>query len=127
MDDSDSYGSRDLMYESDWSQLDDLLNQDHPENEQLSSIQIRRTKEDEQFLKDVLSKWGSIGLVIVGRSRKLGFDRRKLNGGATVSMFSSGMSLRSIEPEITAAVTKAFTSNDLASLKCLQMLDSILP
>ena len=47
MNDSDSYGSRDLMYESDWSQLDDLLNQDHPENEQLSSIQIRRTKEDE--------------------------------------------------------------------------------
>lgn len=34
----DSNELRNLMYESEWSQADELLNQDPPENEQLSSI-----------------------------------------------------------------------------------------
>ena len=78
-------------------------------------------------MQSVLSRWGSVGLVVVGRSRKLGFDRRKLNGEATISMFSARLPMSAIECELAAAVTKAFDKSDLASLKCLQMLDCTLP
>lgn len=73
-------------------------------------LATQRLKEDKSFCKEVLYQFGTLGLVILDRSRKFDFDRKKLYGQSAMSMskFSTGMSLNEIERELGKALSGCF-------------------
>lgn len=94
----------------------------------------RQQEEEKRFIQRILSNWGTIGLVVYERSKKLNFDRRLLVGQAkhTMSKFSLGMSIEDIEKEIGKAVENCFRKSLVQPTNremyiCLKMLDKILP
>ena len=97
--------------------------------QQLSYLAQQRLKEDKVFAKHVLATWGTIGLEVWQRSRRLNFDRKNLLGQslATMSKFSSGMSLRDIENIIARSIRESFRIQCKESYKCLKMVDKMLP
>lgn len=91
-----------------------------------------RAIEEKNFCRQVLRTWGTVGLVVLFRSRVLNFDRKMLYGQSQNSMskFSSGMRLDEIEREIARAVNNSFkgqASRSRESYMCLKMLNAILP
>lgn len=79
-----------------------------------SLLASERLKEDKFFCEDVLYQFGTIGLVILDRSRKFNFDRKKLYGQSSASMskFSAGMSLNEMEREIGKALSACFRNTN---------------
>lgn len=76
---SDSSNSEDSSphHDSDWSEVDSVVNNRHLEQiNQTTLAQRHREVEKRIFGKEILSVYGKIGLVIWERSRKVGFDRK---------------------------------------------------
>lgn len=71
----------------------------------------RQLDEEKRFVKSVLHKWGTLGLVVYHRSKKLNFDRRLLIGQSkhTMNKFSLGVSLVDIERELGKALCSCFS------------------
>jgi len=121
-----------MYFDSEWSEANELMNPDSSAENDESNIALIRANEQKNFLNQVLKTWGTLGLVILDRSKRFGFDRKKLFGcrNATMSRFSAGMTLTDIEKELTKAVNSAlFTSYGKTNeaFECLKMIDKILP
>lgn len=123
-------------FDSSWSEADSLLNVETEHNQRTTSFLAtqRQQEEEKRFIQRILSNWGTIGLVVYERSKKLNFDRRLLVGQAkhTMSKFSLGMSIEDIEREIGKAVENCFRKSLVQPTNremyiCLKMLDKILP
>ena len=121
-------------FDSSWSDAESVLYVES--NQQISSMANQRQLEEEKkFTKSVLRKWGTLGLVVYHRSKKLNFDRRLLIGQSkhTMHKFSLGVNLNHIERELGKALFSCFSKSGTEKPPtreiyfCLKMIDKILP
>ena len=99
-------------FDSSWSDAESVLYVES--NQQISSMANQRQLEEEKkFTKSVLRKWGTLGLVVYHRSKKLNFDRRLLIGQSkhTMHKFSLGVNLNDIERELGQALSSCFSKS----------------